>query len=101
MQVSSISQPGFQPAPGPPPQAVPGAGTPAAVPQEGGVRTSTSPSSAANPAATDDSSGITAFAYGALGVDPPAGQSSSDPNYSAGQWTGAAMKVGAIVALFV
>lgn len=49
----------------------------------------------------DPPSEIKSFAYGALGIDPQAEQASpKDPSYSAGQWTGAALKIGGIIALF-
>jgi hypothetical protein len=109
MQVGSISGSGFQSEPAPPSPAVPEPDAPVVLPQDEVVLTSTSPrpSAAETPAADDAASpaeapsGLAAFTYGALGVAPPAGQTSSDPSYSAGQWTGAAMKVGAIVALLV
>lgn len=38
--------------------------------------------------------------YGALGIDPPDGQpTSQDDDYRAGQWAGAALKVGGVIAL--
>jgi hypothetical protein len=51
-------------------------------------------------AAEGGTSSAKAFAYGALGVDAPEGESSEQKDdYQAGQWAGAAVKVGGIIAL--
>jgi len=70
--------------------------------------TSEGPAAEAAPAAgsADSPAGnpseVKSFAYGALGIDPRAEQTSSqNPSYTAGQWTGAALKVGGIIALLV
>jgi hypothetical protein len=45
-------------------------------------------------------SSLKSFGYGALGVSAPKGQPASNEDaYSAGQWTGAVLKVGGIIAL--
>jgi len=80
----------------------------AAPTQDGATLDSTDEQSAADGAttagdpapSTESPSGIKSFTYGALGITPDAGQTSkNDSSYSAGQWTGAALKVGGIIAL--
>jgi len=45
-------------------------------------------------------SGLKSFGYGALGVSAPKDQPASNEDaYSAGQWAGAALKVGGIIAI--
>jgi hypothetical protein len=45
-------------------------------------------------------SGLKSFGYGALGVGAPKNQpAANEDDYSAGQWTGAALKVGGIIAI--
>jgi hypothetical protein len=60
--------------------------------------------SAATASGTDSSaeppSGIQSVTYGFLGIDPPDGQpAAQDSDYRAGQWAGAALKVGGVIAL--
>jgi hypothetical protein len=54
----------------------------------------------AEAASKDGVSTAKVFAYGALGVDAPEGETEDQKgDYKAGQWTGAAVKVGGILAL--
>jgi hypothetical protein len=50
--------------------------------------------------APEPPSGLKSFGYGALGVSAPKDQpTSGEDAYSAGQWAGAALKVGGIIAI--
>jgi len=54
------------------------------------------------PSEAETPSSLKSFAYGALDLEKPEhGTQDTDDAYSAGKWTGAAAKVGAIVSLLV
>lgn len=46
-------------------------------------------------------SGTKAFTYGLLDLDKPSQTENASQSYSAGKWTGAAVKVGALLSLLV
>jgi len=51
-------------------------------------------------ASTDPPTPVECVTYGVLGIDPPDGQTPSEScDYHAGQWAGAALKIGGIIAL--
>jgi uncharacterized membrane protein len=51
-------------------------------------------------ASTQPPSALESITYGVLGIDPPDGQpAAQDADYHAGQWAGAALKIGGVIAL--
>jgi hypothetical protein len=58
------------------------------------------PGTDAGPAPADAPTPLECVTYGVLGIDAPDGQTPSEgTDYHAGQWAGAALKIGGIIAL--
>jgi hypothetical protein len=74
--------------------------TPADSTSEDATPAEATPAAGGSASPAETPSDLKAFGYGALGIDlQPEQASPQAQSYSAGQWTGAALKVGGIIAL--